>query len=144
MARHTMRKSPIRRDSWWLLMALFLLTCAAPFVAQFFGWWDATAVQREAARALITGATEVLLGADVLREQRRWPISRRRLPGAMLAIVGLGVAIGIISIVAGVVVLLGAMLVLPIDALTIQLVLLVFFVIVTIARLWAGPERLVL
>ncbi len=62
----------------------------------------------------------------------------------MLAIVGLGVAIGIISIVAGVVVLLGPMLVLPIDALTIQLVLLVFFVIVTIARLWAGPERLVL
>ncbi len=138
------RWSNLRHDPWVIPLAVLCLVCFAPFVAQLFGWWHATAAQREVTPFLGTAATLLLLGCGALFGVNRWRGRATVAHRAMLAIAGLAVAEGIIGVIAGGGVLLGALLAPPAAFPTMQVALNTLFMIVWFARLCVGSARLVL
>lgn len=124
----------VRRDPWLIVVALLGLVCFAPFLAQSLGWWNATALQHDAASALCAAMAIGALGTNALFGRRRWPVSHSLKNVVVLAILSLGVASGIIAIVVSIGVLLGVLAALPSDALVLQSILSIVKVIVLVMR----------
>lgn len=144
MARRTVRRSFRRSDLWPTVMIVAAVACAAPLFVQATGWWAATTAQREAASALMTGMSMALIAVDTLRGQRRRVVSRRRLPDVVIVLIVLATVLGCSAAAMGLAMLLGVLSALPINALILPMGLLICDIPVLCARVWAGPERLVL
>lgn len=142
--RATTRWSHMRRDPWLLPLALFGLLCLTPFTAQFFGWWHPDTTQREATSSLNSAVSPLLFGCVALFGSRRWRGRATIGHGLMMFIAGLAVAEGIIGVSTGFGVLLGVLAAIPTGFLVLQSLITILFIAVWVARLGAGPERLVL